>query len=224
MATEVRGMPLVDGAFASYMEGLIAARPAVLQDMEAYARAHRFPIVGPVVGQLFYLLTRATGARRVFELGSGYGYSTAWFAMGVRDNGGGDVSHVVWDDALSRSARGYLDQLGLASLVRFHVGEAVAALQASEGRFDIIFSDIEKEGYPASLPVIKQRLNPGGLLLVDNMYWNGKVVDRRATDAETEAIRTFTRAVFGDPEFASTIVPLRDGVLLARRREAASAA
>jgi caffeoyl-CoA O-methyltransferase len=224
MATEVRGMPLVDGAFVSYLEGLIPARPPVLQEMEAYARAHRFPIVGPVVGQLFYLLTRATGARRVFELGSGYGYSTAWFAMGVRDNGGGDVFHVVWDDALSRSARGYLAQLGLASIVRFHVGEAVAALRAAEGRFDIIFSDIEKEGYPASLPVIKQRLNPGGLLLVDNMFWNGRVVDRRVTDAGTEAIRTFTRAIFGDPEFASTIVPLRDGVLVARRQEAASAA
>ncbi|HET8999783.1 MAG TPA: SAM-dependent methyltransferase, partial [bacterium] len=65
---------------------------------------------------------------------------------------------------------------------------------------------------------------PGGLLLVDNMFWNGKVVDRRVTDADTEAIRTFTRAVFDDPEFVSTIVPLRDGVLVARRLEAASAA
>src|SRR5438445_3602737 len=123
-----RAMELVDTGLASYLEDLIPPRSPILQEMEAYARANRFPIVGPMMGQLFYLLTRATGARRVFELGSGYGYSTAWFAMGVRDNGGGDVFHVVWDDALSRSARGYLDQLGLASIVRFHVGEAVAAL------------------------------------------------------------------------------------------------
>jgi caffeoyl-CoA O-methyltransferase len=217
-------MALVDGAFVAYLEELIPARPPVLQEMEAYARAHRFPIVGPVVGQLFYLLTRASGARRVFELGSGYGYSTAWFGMGVRDNGGGEVYHVVWDDALSQSARGHLERLGLGSIVRFRVGEAVAALRAADGRFDIIFSDIDKEGYPASLPIIKQRLQPGGLLLVDNMFWNGKVVDRRVTDADTEAIRAFTRAVFDDPEFVSTIVPLRDGVLVARRQEAASAA
>jgi len=138
--------------------------------------------------------------------------------MGVRENGGGEVFHVVWDDGLSRSARGYLDRLGLLPIVRFHVGEAVAALRAADGRFDIIFSDIDKEGYPASLPVIKQRLNPGGLLLVDNMFWGGKVADGRATDAGTEAIRAFTRAVFADPEFVSTIVPLRDGVLVARRR------
>lgn len=211
-------MALVDGAFASYLEALIPPRDPVLQEMEAYARTHRFPIVGPVVGQLFYLLTRLGGARRIFELGSGYGYSTAWFALGVRDNGGGEVSHVVWDDELSRSARGYLERLGLLSVVRFHVGEAVAALRAADGRFDLIFSDIDKEAYPASLPVIKQRLNPGGLLLVDNMFWQGKVADPRATDAGTEAIRAFTRAVFADPEFVSTIVPLRDGVLVARRR------
>ncbi len=211
-------MALVDGAFVSYLEGLIPARPPVLQEMEAYARTHRFPIVGPVVGQLFYLLTRLGGARRIFELGSGYGYSTAWFAMAVRENGGGEVFHVVWDDDLSRAARGYLERLGLLAIVRFHVGEAVAALRAADGQFDMIFSDIDKEGYPASLPVIKQRLNPGGLLLVDNMFWGGKVADRRATDAGTEAIRAFTRTVFADPEFVSTIVPLRDGVSIARRR------
>jgi predicted O-methyltransferase YrrM len=138
-------MALVDEAFASYLEGLIPARGPVLQEMEAYARTHRFPIVGPVVGQLFYLLTRLGGARRIFELGSGYGYSTAWFAMGVRENGGGEVFHVVWDDGLSQSARGYLDRLGLLSIVRFHVGEAVAALRAADGRLDIILSDIDKQ-------------------------------------------------------------------------------
>jgi caffeoyl-CoA O-methyltransferase len=216
-------MELVDGAFTSYLEGLIPARHPVLQEMEAYARATRFPIVGPVVGQLFYLLTRLGGARRVFELGSGYGYSTAWFAMGVRDNGGGEVSHVVWDEKLSRAARGHLERLGLLPLVRFHVGEAVAALQQVDGQFDIVFSDIDKEGYPASLPVIKAHLKPGGVLLVDNMYWRGGVVDPRAADPATEGIRVLTRSVFADPDFVSTIVPLRDGVLVARRRDSTHA-
>jgi predicted O-methyltransferase YrrM len=65
--------------------------------------------------------------------------------------------------------------------------------------------------------VIKQHLNPGGLLLADNMFWRGKVVDARATDEETAGVRSFTRAVFADKDFTSTIIPLRDGVLLARR-------
>lgn len=211
-------MALVDAAFASYLEELIPPRHPVLQEMEAYAQKVRFPIVGPAVGQLFYLLTRLSGAKRVFELGSGYGYSTAWFAMGVRDNGGGEVFHVVWDQGLSQTARGHLERLGLLPLVRFHVGEAVAALREAPGQFDIVFSDIDKEGYPASLPVIKHRLAPGGLLLVDNMFWSGRVVDRHVRDATTEGVRAFTRAVFADSEFTSTIIPLRDGVLVARRR------
>lgn len=210
-------MELVDTAFASYLENLIPPRSPVIQEMEAYARGNRFPIVGPAVGQLFYVLTRLSGARRVFELGSGYGYSTSWFAMGVRDNGGGEVYHVVWDEGLSRAARGYLERIGLGPVMRFYVSEAVTALRNTDGRFDIIFSDIEKEGYPASLPVIKEHLNAGGLLLADNMFWRGKVVDPRATDAATEGVRSFTRAVFADRDFTSTIIPLRDGVLLARR-------
>ena len=214
-------MALVDEAFTSYLEGLIPPRPPVLQEMEAYARRARFPIIGPAVGRLFYLLTRLSGARRVFELGSGYGYSTAWFAMGVRDNGGGEVAHVVWDDDLSQSARRYMDLLGLGSLVRFHVGEAVEALRRSRDEYDIIFSDIDKGGYPASLPVIKRHLKPGGVLLADNMSWSGRVADRRVTDPETEGIRAFTRSVFADLDFVSTIVPLRDGVLVARRGESA---
>jgi predicted O-methyltransferase YrrM len=209
---------LAQPALSAYLEGLIAPRPPVLQEMEAYAQSVRFPIVGPVVGHLFYILTRLRGARRVFELGSGFGYSTAWFAMGVRDNGGGQVVHVVWDEGLSRAAREYLGRLGLLDLVQFRVREAVEELRRTGGEFDIIFSDIEKDGYPASLPVIKQHLAPGGLMLVDNMFWRGRVLDPAVTDPETRAIRQFTTAVFADPEFVSTIIPLRDGVLLARRR------
>ena len=208
---------LAQPVLAAYLEGLIPPRPPVLQEMETHARSTRFPIVGPAVGQLFYLLTRVRGARRVFEMGSGFGYSTAWFAMAVRDNGGGQVFHVVWDEALSRSAGVYLGRLGLQGVLQFRVGEAVDELRRTDGDFDIIFSDIDKEGYPASLPVIKQHLAPGGLMLVDNMFWRGRVLDRRVTDAETRAIREFTSAVFADPEFTSTIIPLRDGVLLARK-------
>ena len=211
-------MPLVHEAFASYLEGLIPARPAVLQEMEAYARAHRFPIVGPVVGQLFYILTRISGARRVFEMGSGYGYSTAWFAMGVRDNGGGEVFHVVWDEALSQSARMYLDRLGLRAHVRFHVGEAIAALRGAEGRFDIIFNDIDKHGYPDSLPVTKEKLRSGGILIIDNMIWHGQILDLNDHEKNTEAIRQFTGAITTDSDWIVSLTPTRDGMIVAYKK------
>lgn len=202
---------------APYLEALMPARPPILGEMEARAAKEGFPIVGPMAGQLFYLLTRLGGARSVFELGSGFGYSTAWFAMAVRDNGGGEVHHVVWDERLSASAREYLGRLGLTDLVRFHVAEAVTELRQMDREFDVIFNDIEKDAYPASVPVMKSRLKSGGLMLVDNVLWRGRVFPPAARDSATAAIRRLTTAVFADPEFVSTIIPLRDGVLVARK-------
>lgn len=201
-----------------YLEGLVPSRHPVLQEMEEQARRTGFPIIGPVVGQLFYLLGRMVGARRVFELGSGFGYSTAWLALAVRDNGGGEVYHVVWDAELSRQAQDYLGRLGLADLVRFRVAEAVAELDRTPGEFDLVFNDIEKPDYPRSLPVIKRHLRRGGLMLVDNILWSGRVWDEQADDPATRGVRELTRLVFADPDFIAGIIPVRDGVLVAWRK------
>src|SRR6266536_6561632 len=119
-----------------YLDSLVPARAAELQAMEAYAKETSFPIIGPSSGQLCYQVARMIGARRVFELGSGYGYSTAWFARAVQENGGGTVHHVVWDEELSRKARGHLGALGFEGLVEYHVAEAVETLRVTPGPFD----------------------------------------------------------------------------------------
>src|SRR5215217_5287853 len=121
-------MELFAPALPAYVDSLVPPRPPELLAMEAYAREHDFPIIGPACGHLCYQLARMMKARRVFELGSGYGYSTAFFARAVQENGGGTVDHVVWDDDLSRRARGHLGRLGLGDVVRYQVDEAVAAL------------------------------------------------------------------------------------------------
>jgi caffeoyl-CoA O-methyltransferase len=88
-------------AVQDHLTGLIPERPPVLQSMEREAEETGFPIIGPAAGYQCYQLARLIGARRVFEMGSGYGYSTAWFARAVAENGGGEVHHVVWDQQLS---------------------------------------------------------------------------------------------------------------------------
>ena len=185
--------------------------------MEAYARDHDFPIIGPASGQCCYLLTRLLRARRVFELGSGYGYSTAWFARGVQENGGGEVHHVVWDQSLSARALRHLAALGYDNIVRYHVGEAVETLRATAGPFDIIFLDIDKPGYPAAIPVIADRLRRGGVLIVDNMLWSGRVFDESDTAPATLAIREATRMLTRSADWVSTIVPIRDGLMVAMK-------
>ncbi|MDQ6830568.1 MAG: O-methyltransferase [Gemmatimonadota bacterium] len=198
------------------LDSLIPPRPPELVAMEAYAAEHDFPIIGPASGQLCYLVAKMIGARRVFELGSGYGYSTAWFARAVRENGGGEVFHVVWDEELSRMARKHLDALALGDLVRYQVAEAVGALRAADGKFDLIFNDIDKKGYPESLPVIEDKLRPGGVLIIDNMLWSGRIFDDADTSPNTEGVREFTRLITTSDRWTASIIPIRDGVLVGR--------
>jgi predicted O-methyltransferase YrrM len=208
-------MDLLAPAVSTHLDALVPSRHHVLAEMEAEAARTNFPIIGPASGQLCYLLTRLSGAREVFEMGSGFGYSTAWFARAVKENGGGTVHHVVWDEDLSRKARKNLEALELTDQVMFHVGEAVATLRASEGVFDVIFNDIDKQDYPAALDVIVQKLRPGGLLIADNLLWHGRIFDADDHAPATEGIREFTRRVTGDPRWISSLVPIRDGVLVA---------
>jgi caffeoyl-CoA O-methyltransferase len=210
-------MKLIASQVAAYLDGLVPRRPPRLAELEAEARRTDFPIIGPATGHLCYLLTRLTGARHVFELGSGFGYSTAWFARAVKENGGGTVHHVVWDEELSRAARANLAALGLADIVRFHVGEAVATLTGAAGPFDIIFNDIDKHDYPKALDVIATKLKPGGLLLADNLLWSGRIFDGRDRSKDTRGIREFTRRVQADPRWISSVIPIRDGLLVAYR-------
>lgn len=208
----------------TYLDGLVPPRAAEMQAMEAYAQQVGFPIVGPASGQFCYLLARLIGARRVFELGSGYGYSTAWFARAVKENGGGQVHHVVWDEGLSRRARGHLSTLGFDGIVQYRVGEAVQALRETDGPFDLIFNDIDKHAYPESLGVIAGKLRPGGVLIVDNLLWHGQVLDPHDRERDTEAIRTFTQMLTTSPEWIASLVPIRDGLMVAYKKDGAQPA
>ena len=206
---------LIAGRVGEYLDSLVPPRPEELRAMEEYARETGFPIVGPASGYLCYQLARIAGARQVFELGSGYGYSTAWFARAVQENGGGRVHHVVWDEELSARARRHLGALGYGEIVEYQVSEAVEQLRQISGPFDIIFNDIDKAGYPASLPVIAEKLRPGGLLIIDNMLWHGQIFDESDRSPDTEGVREFARLVTTDPAWISTLVPIRDGLIVA---------
>lgn len=201
-----------------FLVSIVPAREAELQAMEKYAEENDFPIIGPAAGYACYQIARMLDARSVFEMGSGYGYSTAWFARAVRENGGGVVHHTVWDEMLSKMAAGYLSRLGFEGLVEYHVAEAVETLQGMKGQFDLIFNDIDKQAYPTSLPVIKQKLRPGGVLIVDNVLWSGRVLDEQDESESTESVRELTRIITTDPDWIASVVPVRDGLVVAYKK------
>jgi predicted O-methyltransferase YrrM len=201
-----------------YLANLVPPREPELLSMEEYAEQNDFPIIGPVCGYYCYQLARMINARSVFELGSGYGYSTAWFAKAVQENGGGVVHHTVWDDELSKRAQNHLSALGLADLVQFHNAEAVETLRQTAGPFDIIFNDIDKEDYPDSLATTKEKLRHGGILIIDNMIWYGKVLEQDNHEESTEAVRRFTRDITSDLDWIVSLIPARDGMIVAYKK------
>jgi predicted O-methyltransferase YrrM len=212
-------MEIVDPRIEDYMKDLLGREHPVAREMETVAEERGFPIVGRTVGVTLEVLARAIGARRVLEMGSGYGYSAYWFARAVGP--GGEVHMTEGDAANQRRAVEYLERAELADRVWSHVGNALDIIEQLDGDFDVVFCDIDKGDYPAAWAKARERIRLGGLYLCDNVLWDGRVVtgeDRKSTPAGwTAAIRRHNEAIAADERYLSTIVPTRDGVMVALR-------
>lgn len=207
----------VHPAVERYLESSSVPPPdPVRAEMEALADREGFPIVGPLVGRFLEIQARAIGARRVFEFGSGFGYSAWWFARGM-----GPEGRLIATDADPENQRRALDFLlraGIAERVDFQLGRAQERFQASDGLFDLCYNDVDKGDYPEVWRLARERLCPGGLYIADNTLWFGRVVrGERSADAWTRAIREHNRLIFEDREFDAFLYPVRDGVMVARR-------
>lgn len=212
-------MDIVNPQVEGYMRGLLARHDEpVLLEMEAEAEANGFPIIGRIVGVTVEALARSVGARRVFELGSGFGYSAYWFSRAVGTSG--EVHCTDGDPENEKKALDYLARAGVAEPIRWHVGEAVETLQATDGDFDVIYNDIDKDGYPDAWRTARERLRVGGLYLCDNVLWYGRVAVLDPEDGRphyTAAILEHNRLIAEDERYLSVIVPTRDGVMVALR-------
>lgn len=205
----------VHPAIEEYLKSLAPEADPVLREMEALAESRRFPIVGPLVGRLLALLALAVGARRVLELGSGYGYSAYWFARALGPEGEIVCTEYSHDNA--RLAREFLARGKVRPRVEFEVGDALELVDRHPGPFDLIFMDIDKALYPKAFPKLLPRLRSGGLLVTDNMLWRGAVLHPAEDDA-TRGIQTYTRLLYGSDDLFTILLPLRDGVSVSLRR------
>jgi predicted O-methyltransferase YrrM len=202
-------------AIEAYVDTDVAARDAPLAAVEAQGAREKWPIVGAAVGTLLHILAQLVNAKRALELGTAIGYSATWIARGLA--AGGELITVEHNPDTAKIAAENLKKTGVADRVRILVGDAREVVKDLEGPFDFVFNDIDKEGYPVVLPHLIALLRVGGLLVTDNVLWSGSVADRRSRDASTAAIRTYNDRLAADPRFRSVIVPLRDGVSIARK-------
>ncbi|HEY8989779.1 MAG TPA: O-methyltransferase [Candidatus Limnocylindrales bacterium] len=202
-----------------WIESLAAPLSDALAAIEAAAAPDKIPIVDRDSGRALAAL--AVGRRRIVEVGTAYGYSTLWLALGQPSDG----TIVTIDPDRSRTdlARGWWRQAGIADariqVVTAKALEAFVAREAAlDGPFDLAFIDALKPEYPAYLEALVPRLAPGALVVADNVLWSGRVADPAVSDENTTALRGFDAAVLADPRFSATILPVGDGLLLAGYR------
>lgn len=187
--------------------------PPLLGEIHDHAKEHRFPIVGPDVGVVLFQLARMSGARRVFELGSGFGYSALWFSSALPADG--RVICTDTDPENVERGQKYLARAGLAEKVEWRMGDALDMLKADDGEHDIYFMDVDKHQYPDGFDLVFPRMRPGNLFIVDNMLWGGDVADPEDQKDSTLGIRGITAKLFEEPSLVTTILPIRDGVAVA---------
>jgi caffeoyl-CoA O-methyltransferase len=193
----------------SYFRGFVPRRDELLQELEREATAENIPIVGPVVGALLFLLTRATGAVSILELGTATGYSAIHLARGVQPNG--RVVSLEWDEAMAARARANFARAGLSRQIEVRVGEALKLMAALSGPFDFIFMDLDKESYLPALPHCRRLLKLGGLLFTDNVGFAGAAPFNHALFVSEDwcAVNLLSFLPFHSPE--------QDGLSLALR-------
>ena len=210
----------VNPVIEDYMRGLLDRTDhPVLIEMESLAQKNNFPIVGRLVGVFLETMAKMINAQRVFEFGSGYGYSAYWFAKVV-----GSTGQVICSEAdflNKEKAERYLGAANLWERIDFRVGMAQEIFTRTDGLFDICYNDADKGDYPEIWLMAKDRIRPGGLYVADNVLWRGRVALEHYTDVFpgwTEAVREHNQLIFNDSDFDTFINPTRDGVIVARRK------
>lgn len=205
-------MNITDPDINEYIRGSFPSRDGVLRDMENYAAQRDFPIIGPLVGPFLRQLARLTDATRIFEMGSGFGYSAFWFAGGMKPDG--KIICTDGSDENKNRALGFFRRGGYDRMVDFRIGNALEIIEEFDGPFDIILNDIDKEDYPRAFDLAVARLKKGGVFITDNVLWSGRVLSK-TPDSSTKAILEFNRKLFNTDGIISSIIPIRDGLGMA---------
>jgi predicted O-methyltransferase YrrM len=212
---------VVPDAVERYLSSLNRQGDAVLQDIARAGGERDLPLVDAEVGALLRVLATTVRATRILEIGTAIGYSGIWLAGALP--AGGMLFTMEFDEERARQARENFARAGLSDRVSVIVGDAQRMLAKVAGPFDLIFQDGDKKMYEPMLDRFADLLRPGGLLVTDNVLWNGEVVpgfvkNPQHPEADTRAIAAYNERLNNHPAFLTSIVPLRDGVAISVKR------
>lgn len=214
------GTGLPRDALEAYAADLFEGDDALLRELRSEIEARGFPTiqVPERTGRTLHVLVRAAGARRVLEIGTLGGYSAIWMGRALPEDG--RLTTLEIDADRVELAREYVERAGLEKVVEVRHGDAREMLPSvgPDASFDVVFLDADKEGYVHYLSHARRLLRPGGLLMADNAFWKGKVLqDPDEADEVTRAVQAFNEELARSPDFEATILPVGDGVAVGVR-------
>ncbi len=208
------------------------------EKLEAYAIAHSQPelevlkklsrethahilmprmLSGHMQGNLLMMLSKMIQPKQILEIGTYTGYSGICLAQGLQESG--KLHTIDINEELEKMVRGFFNEAGLSNKINYYIGNALTIIPTLKEKFDLVFIDADKKNYAAYYDLIFDKVHSGAYIIADNVLWSGKVLDTHANmDVDTAAIDAFNKKVHADPRVEHMLLPIRDGVMIVRKK------
>ncbi len=214
-------MEFIDKELNRYCEEHTSEEDALLKKITRTTQAKVLlprMISGHFQGKFLELVSKMIRPKRILELGTYTGYSAICMARGLDKDG--TLTTIDINDELETMVRGFFDESGMGSQIDYRLGNAMEILPELEGPFDLVFIDADKVNYSNYFDMLIDKISSGGFILADNVLWSGKVLSplTKKSDADTVALIEFNKKIQEDPRVENALLPLRDGVMMLRKK------
>jgi predicted O-methyltransferase YrrM len=212
-------MKIINDKIQNYAELFSSEEPKILAELnrETYVN-HLFPrmLSGHHQGRFLSMISKMLNPKRILEIGTYTGYSALCLAEGLAENG---ILHTIeLNNENEDIIRKYIKKTGNTNRIILHFGEALSIIPELDETFDIVFLDADKESYIEYFNLVIGKIRPGGIILADNVLWDGKVLDQKSKDKESVGIRMFNDHIKNDTRIDHILLTIRDGIMIIRKK------
>lgn len=212
-------MSLIPDLLQRYADDHTSEENALLETIRRDTYLHELRprmLSGNMQGRLLSFISRMIGPKYILEIGTYTGYSALCLAEGLRSDG--KIFTIEKNEELESKTNNYFKKSAWQDQIELLIGDAIDILPGLKYPWDLVFIDADKENYPKYYELIIDHVRPGGFIIADNVLWSGKVYDEKEKDLVTETIRAFNDQVHKDERVENLLLPLRDGILIARKK------